>query len=83
MGFLTRVLWEEEQDCTDERILGGCKDKSKIAILDPSEGELDRHCVHCQDMMSVVNAGIVRFYRLLWEGRGQESINDGVDHDSS
>ena len=80
-GIQTWVIWEDEGKYADEGILRIRKDEDEVFILDPSKGTLNQCQVRRQDVMSFLNAGIVRFCQIIWEGRGWEVVDDGIDRD--
>ena len=78
-GRSTGVGWVDGGDLDDERILRQRQDKPKVAILDPSAGNLNRHCVHGEETMGVLNGCIFRFPRLIGEGWEREEGDDGFE----
>ena len=64
-GIQTWVIWEDEGKYADEGILCIRKDEDEVFILDPSKGTLNQCQVRRQDVMSFLNAGIVRFCQII------------------
>ena len=48
-------------------------------FLDPSTGNIDRNRIIGEETMSVSDGYVVRFHRLIGEGRGHKAIDDGVN----
>ena len=78
-GRSTGISHTDEGYLTDERVLCHCQNDPKVAVMEPSTGNLDRRRVCGEEMVCVSDVRVVRFPWLLWERWGREAVSDGVD----
>ena len=63
----SRVGRADKGGAGDVRIFLGRKDELEVAVLTSANVALDGCCVHCQELMCLLDGGIVRLSRVIDE----------------
>ena len=79
VGHLTRVYRAEKGGRAGKGVLVIRQDEDFVAVLPPCEGDLNWcHILH-EEMMDVLDSGLIRFLWKIGEVPGHEYVDDGVD----
>ena len=73
------VGWVDEGGCREAGIPFAWEDNIKVAVLASTKGTLTQLHVHCQELVSLLDGGIVVFSQILWEGGGWKPLENGID----
>ena len=69
----------DEGDLAKEVLLSCHQDEPEVAVLSLAVGTINRHSVHGEKTMGVLNGHVVRFPWMLGEGGGWEAVSNGID----
>ena len=60
-------------------ILISWEDYSEVSVMDSTKGNINQRCVCCQEFVSLLDGGIVKFLQMIGWGGGWEPLNDGIN----
>ena len=76
--FSTEVVWADEWNNDEKRILHRLQDEAELDVLSPSAGDLHQLKVLSEETMSLSDGGVFQFTWLIGEERLWEAVDDDI-----